>query len=178
MMNSRERVLKTILHETPDRIPVDFGSMRSTGITALAHVKVKKNLGIDGKVKVYDLIQQLAQPEDEILDIFGADVVDLGRAFLNDPSDWHDWVLPDGTECLVPYYFNPELNSNGDWLAKDEEGDTIARMANGAFYFNQTIHPLGNSSPAEYSSLLPKAMGKVLWAGVPSPPVTLSALQI
>jgi len=169
-MNSRERVLAAIRHKEPDRVPVDFGAMRSTGITALAHVRLKRHLGLAGPVQVYDLVQQLAQPEDEILDRFGIDAVDLGRAFLTDPADWRPWTLPDGAPCLVPAYFNPERQENGDWVARDADGDIVARMYHGAFYFNQEIHPLEDVPPDKWADSLPAAMAKVSWAALPSPP--------
>ena len=36
-MNSRERVWATLQHQEPDRVPIDLGGMRSTGITAIAY---------------------------------------------------------------------------------------------------------------------------------------------
>lgn len=172
-MTSRERVIAAIAHRQPDRVPVDFGAMRSTGITALAHTKLRKHLGLTGIVKVYDLVQQLALPEDDILNRFSADVIDLGRAFLTEDTDWHEWRLPDSSPCLVPYYFNPELQDNGDWMVRDESGDIIARMAESAFYFSQTIHPLADIELSESASFLPDVMSKVSWGGIPCAPYHL-----
>ena len=85
-MTSRERVLAAIDHRQPDRVPIDLGAMRSTGITAVAYARLKGHLGItSGRTLVYDVVQQLAQPEQPILDFIGADVVDLGRGVLADP---------------------------------------------------------------------------------------------
>ena len=79
-MTRRERVLAALAHKKPDRVPVDLGAMRSTGITALAYSRLKDHLGMtSGATRVYDVVQQLAQPEPEILEFAGADVVDLGR---------------------------------------------------------------------------------------------------
>ena len=47
-MNSRERVLKTLQHQEPDRVPIDLGGMRSTGITAIAYNRLLRYLGIEG----------------------------------------------------------------------------------------------------------------------------------
>ena len=59
-MNSRERVVAALNHRQPDRVPVDFGSHRSSGIMAIAYAKLKKALGITtGDVYVYDMVQQL-----------------------------------------------------------------------------------------------------------------------
>jgi len=37
---------------------------------------------------VYDFIQQLALVEDDVLDIFGADVVEVGHNFYKDQPYW------------------------------------------------------------------------------------------
>ena len=36
-MNSRERILTTLMHKEPDKIPIDLGGMRSTGLMAIAY---------------------------------------------------------------------------------------------------------------------------------------------
>jgi len=43
-MNHRERILIALNHEEGDRVPIDLGSMPSTGIMALAYVKLKNIL--------------------------------------------------------------------------------------------------------------------------------------
>ena len=81
-MTSRERILAAIAHKEPDRVPVDLGSTPSSGISAIAYGNVKRHLGIaSGHNRVYDVVQQFAQPEDEILNRFGIDVVDVARTF-------------------------------------------------------------------------------------------------
>ena len=68
-MTSRERILTALDHREPDRVPIDLGAHRSSGISAIAYAKLKKALGIDsGDIYVYDTIQQLAIVEDEVLD--------------------------------------------------------------------------------------------------------------
>ena len=53
-MNSRERVRAALAHEETDRIPVDFGGHRSSGIAATAYAELKKALGIaSGDIYVY-----------------------------------------------------------------------------------------------------------------------------
>jgi len=85
-MNSRERVLASINHKEPDRVPIDLGGFSVTGISAIAYHNLKEYLGItSGHIKVYDLMQQLAQPEDIVLESFKVDVLDVGRTF--NPKD-------------------------------------------------------------------------------------------
>jgi len=79
-MTLRERVIKAINHHEADRIPVDLGATRSTGIHAIAYGNLKDYLGItDGDIRVYDVKQMLADPEDIILKRCCADVVQLHR---------------------------------------------------------------------------------------------------
>ncbi|RLI23641.1 methyltransferase [Candidatus Bathyarchaeota archaeon] len=145
-VNSRDRVTITLKHEEPDRIPIDLGSMPSTGITALAYVRLKRYLGLKGgKVRVYDVGQQLAEPEEEILNLFHVDVIDLRRSLKPcgpDLSRWKKWVLPDGTTCEIPSWFNPEPNGYGGWVVKNSEGRIIMKMPKNSFYFDSIYHPL------------------------------------
>ena len=68
-MKSRERVKLAIDHKQADRVPIDLGAMRSTGIATIAYNNLRKNLKIDkGLARMYDFIQQLAYPEKEIRD--------------------------------------------------------------------------------------------------------------
>ena len=88
-MTSRERILSAIAHEEPDRVPVDLGATPSSGISAVAYGQLKRHLGIKGgHTRVYDVVQQLAQPENGILERFGIDAVDLGRTFNTSADDW------------------------------------------------------------------------------------------
>ena len=85
-MNSRERLLSSVNHKEPDRIPVDIGATPSSGISAVAYHNLLKYLGMDLKNHVYDVIQEVTQPDKEILDMFRVDVLDIGR-FFNDFED-------------------------------------------------------------------------------------------
>lgn len=41
-MTSRERILTALNHKEADRIPIDLGGMRSTGIHAIAYKKSER----------------------------------------------------------------------------------------------------------------------------------------
>ena len=102
-MTPRERVLAAVAHREPDRIPVDLGSTGSSGISGIAYARVRELLGIrGGHVDVYDVVQQVAQPEPWALDRFGVDVIDLGRAFNVGDEDWREGVLPSGAPARYP----------------------------------------------------------------------------
>ncbi len=141
-MNSRERVLATIRHETPDRMPVDLGGMRSTGIMALAYARLKKYLGIsEGDIYVFDIMQQLALVEEPILEQFGCDVVILDQGAL---GPWQDYTLPDGTPAKIPADFESEPNGKGGlyWI---QDGIRASHMPASSFYFDTIYHPLAEA---------------------------------
>jgi uroporphyrinogen decarboxylase len=172
-MTSRERVVAALEHREPDKVPIDLGGMRSTGMLGIAYARFTKHIGLtSGATRIYDTVQQLAQPEDAVLDYFAADVVDLGRAFLDRDEDWHPWTLPDGTAALAPFYFRPERDG-GDWVTRHADGSVIGRMPPGCFYFNQEQRPLREWDDAKLKHL-PELMSHVTWAAMPSPPWYLS----
>jgi uroporphyrinogen decarboxylase len=94
-MISRERVLKALNHQTPDRVPIDFGGFQ-TGIHKRAYTELLDFLGIQpvrcyssghnrpehGKlshglkdqITILDPVQQLARPCEEILERFRVDI--------------------------------------------------------------------------------------------------------
>ena len=169
-MTSRERILAAIDHREPDRVPVDFGATPSSGISAVAYGRLKQHLAIpDGHTRVYDVVQQLAQPEEAILDRFGIDVVDIGRTFNVRDEDWHDTTLYDGQAAQYPVWFRPERQVDGSWIARDTSGVEIARMPAGGAFFDQTCFPFVDGYPDGLEGL-DQAMGKVLWAALPQSP--------
>ena len=83
-MTPRNRVLASLNHEQPDRIPVDLSGHRSSGIAAIAYAKAAGVSGLEKRpVRVYDVQQQLAVVHDDVLDRFGIDTIELGRGLLS-----------------------------------------------------------------------------------------------
>lgn len=169
-MNSRERIMAAINHEEPDRIPVDLGATPSSGISATAYSRLKQYLGVmDGQVRVYDVVQQLAQPEEIILEGFGIDVLDIGRSFNTKDADWYYIHLAGGEIAQYPAWFKPVQQEDGSWIAFHEDGTSIARMPAGGQFFDQTCYPYLDGYPNDYKDL-PQAMNKVLWAALAHSP--------
>jgi uroporphyrinogen decarboxylase len=175
-VNSRERVLAAIDHREPDKVPVDLGSTPSSGISAVAYARLLDYLEISGgHTRVYDVVQQLAQPEQWALDRFGVDVVDLGRTFNTADSDWYDITLISGDAAEYPTWFRPVQEQDGSWSAHHEDGTMIARMPAGAPFFDQTCFPYVDGYPDDWSDL-DDAMGKVLWAALVHSPWDSAAM--
>ena len=181
-MNSRERVLAAINHQEPDRVPIDFGGHRSSGISAIAYAKLKEALGItSGDIYVYDMIQQLAIVEPPVLGAVGADVVEMGRGFMLDSKEWKPWVLPDGKLCKIPVYINVEKRGEDSYLISDD-GLDLAIQKKGCLYFEQIHWPLADRPIGDDDfSDLQEVFKHSVWTDVTSPgshiPLTKAGLK-
>ncbi len=164
-MTSRERVLAAINHEIPDKVPFDIGSNPSSGISAIAYSNLVKYLNKEHlPVLIYDVVQQLAQPDMSIVDELGIDVIDIGRTFNDQEKDWKPTTLANGDKAYYPKWFNPVKTDDGSYEAFDDDGKTLlAKMPTGATFFDQIYFPYVDGFPDNYSSL-DEEMGKVLWA--------------
>ncbi len=157
-LTSRERVRLALEHKEADRVPIDFGGMRSTGIMAMGYNKLKEYLGMkDGVTKLYDIYQQLAEPEMQMVDRFHGDVVQLHRlepAFGVNIKEWKDGLLPDGSKCLVPKDFTTVINEFGDH--EFYIGDILfAKMPEGGFYFDVVHFPYAECKTKEDIDKIP-----------------------
>lgn len=72
-MRPKQRVLKAINLEEPDRVPVDLGSTNVTTMTRIPYEPLKKELGIDSPTKFMMKNFQIVKVDDDILDQLGVD---------------------------------------------------------------------------------------------------------
>lgn len=129
-MNSRERVTKALNHIEPDRVPFDFGGTNVSGISMTAYKRLLAHLGItkdEKDLRTFDVIQQLAQVDTEVLDRLKPDIrVVAPRA----SSVW-----------------NLEIReADGYRIFTDEWGITWKMPVNGGLYFDMAAWPLANAS--------------------------------
>jgi uroporphyrinogen decarboxylase len=150
-VTSRERILHAVRHEPTDRLPIDLGGTRQSGIAALAYARLRRQLrpDLNCPFKVFDVFQMLAEIEPEMSEHLPTDTVALNRpavAFGIPNRDWKPWTLLDGTEVLVPGDFNPIRNAAGDWELR-RAGVAIGQMPADGFYFDRlekypgALHP-------------------------------------
>jgi len=174
-MNSRERVLLSLDHKQTDRPPIDLSGHRSSGIAAIAYAKLRKFLCLPEKpIRVYDMVQQLAVVDEDVLDLFGVDTIEMGRGFLLDDSDWKEWVLPDGTPCWIPGFLHVRQKGDG-WIVLTEDGQELGVQKKGCLYFEQTYFPLMERGiVGDDFTDLEYHLGRTIWTGVPHPGAHLS----
>ncbi len=165
-MTSRERVLAALNHREADRVPIDFSGHRSSGIMAMAYARLRDFLGLPKKsIRVYDPIQQLAIVDEDVLQLFRVDTIELGRAFCLEDKHWAEWVLPDGTPCLMPVWAKPE-RMDGEWVFQSKSGRTLGRMPEGVLYFEQSHFPLMDADDAGVA----EAFDECMWTALATPP--------
>jgi uroporphyrinogen decarboxylase len=166
-MTSRERVLSACNHREPDRVPIDFSSHTSSGISALAYTKLRDYLELPKKtLRVYDTIQQLAIVDDDILEKFGVDTLNMARGFALTEESWADWTLPDGTPCKVPAWALPQME-DGKRVFRSKSGRKISHMPEGALYFEQTYFPFADKNGPK---TIPEALQESMWHVMVCPP--------
>lgn len=145
-MTARERILTTLSHRAPDRVPIDLGGTTVTGMHVSCVAALRKHLGLDAHpVKVVELMQMLGEIEDDLKDALGIDTAPAARPSTKwgfPAADWKPWRMPDGLEVLVPGRFNFTTAANGDILMHPQ-GDTSAppsgRMPRDGYFFDSII---------------------------------------
>jgi uroporphyrinogen decarboxylase len=148
-MTSRERVLATLRHEEPDKVPIDLGSSRATTIHGIAYNSLKKHLGISkGSTRIYDIWQQIALVEEDLLERFQIDVVPLNLMRVHfglSNARWKPYNLPDGTGAEISSEFDAVVEPDGAKALVDGRGTVIARMPAGSYWFDHVYHPLAQA---------------------------------
>jgi len=160
-MNSRERVIASINHRQPDRLPVDLAASTVTGISAIAYNNLKKLLGVERPTKVFDVVQQLANVDMEVIDHFGVDALDINRISV-ESGDWYEVELADGNRVEFPAWYRPSRLPDGSWQSTDAHGRVLSRMPVGATCFDQTYFPYQNGYPDNFDGLK-EALKTISW---------------
>jgi uroporphyrinogen decarboxylase len=126
-MNSRERLLTSLDHKEPDRIPFDLGGTVLTGINAKAYRMLRDYLGLPRVEPIMvDVVQQLAQVDDDVIDRLGVDV----RNIAPRSSASHRIDIKDMEGGNYAYFY-------------DEYGIGWRMPKVGGLYYDMFDHPLG-----------------------------------
>jgi uroporphyrinogen decarboxylase len=123
-MNSRQRLLAALDHREPDRVPLDLGSTQVTGIHVVAYRRLREYLSLPSvEPHVCDVIQQLALPDDDVIEQLGVDVRGLF------PLNSHNWQITN-------------VDVGDAWEYADEWGITHRRTKPDGLYYSAVKHPL------------------------------------
>jgi hypothetical protein len=145
-MTSRERVLTSLNHREPDRVPVDFGGTAVTGVHVSRVAALRDYYGLEKRpVRLHEPFQMLGWIDDDLKEAMGIDVEGLfpyNTMFGFKNRNWKMWRAGWGQEMLVPEDFNVTCDENGDTLMYPE-GDLTAppsgRMPQGFYFFDAIV---------------------------------------
>src|SRR6056297_1265731 len=144
-MNSRERLQKTLNHQSPDKIVVDFGSTAVTGMHVRCIEGLRQHYGLEKKpVKVIDPYQMLGLIEDDLMEAIGIDVVGLNPlnnmfGFANE--NWKTWKTPWGQEVLVGEDFTVTETETDVYVYPqgDKSVQPSAKMPKATYFFDSIM---------------------------------------
>jgi uroporphyrinogen decarboxylase len=142
-VNHRERVLTSLRHEEPDRVPIDLGGTVDSTIVAVAYRELREHLGLGpGTIRVADVYQHTALVEDDVRRALGVDT----RLVGDEPLEWRDGELPDGTPAKFPERFRPERQDDGSQVVFDDAGTVVLKMPRDGHYFDPVHSPLADAT--------------------------------
>lgn len=128
-MTSRERVLRAINHQVPDRVPIDLGGFQ-TGIHRIAYAELLEHLGLQDTITLRDAVQQLAVPCEAVLQRFH---VDTRYIVAHAPESWQGGVVK-------------QVRDGRTWLdIKDEFGLVWSCPEDEQRYLDLSHHPLADA---------------------------------
>ncbi len=125
---SRDRVLKALRHEEPDRVPLDLSSTQVTAISNVAYTNLRKYLGLPpAEPDTMDVGQQVCIPHDDVMERLQVDTRGL---------------FP-----LVSTNWNIDIHDEGDsWSFVDEWHCKHRMPKQGGHYFSLCQSPLADTS--------------------------------
>lgn len=145
-MTTRENFRKALNHQTPDAVPIDFGSTATTGIHVSCVGALRDCYGLEKRpVKVHEPYQMLGWIDDDLKDAMGiaTDGLQPRNTIFGFPNvNWREFRLPWGQDVLVSEHFRTTTDTNGDLLIYPE-GDTgvppSGRMPVGGAFFDAIV---------------------------------------
>ena len=142
-MNHRQRVLTALRHQEPDRVPIDLGGTVDSTIMAVAYKRLRKHLGLSaGSTRVADVYQHTALVEEDVRQALGVDV----RVVFDEPNEWRQGFLPDGSPAEFPARFLPQLQDDGSQVVFDAAGNVVLKMPKNGHYFDPVYSPLADAT--------------------------------
>jgi uroporphyrinogen decarboxylase len=123
-MKSRQRVMQSLNHTEPDRVPIDLGATIVSSIVKETYVELKQALGMPvEEIKMLDYVQQLPYVDDALMERFGV--------------DFRMVQLPSATTLGV------DIFEEGDYLAFiDRWGSKLHMPKKGGLYFDWVDFPI------------------------------------
>ena len=111
-MTHRERVMRAVSHQEPDRVPMDLGSHVNSSIHSFAYQKLKAALGVDVD-KPTGLVSKMMQDvavQDNVLNVLDIDARGVFHGSCkSQKDDGYEWIDEWGVARIKPqgaYYYD------------------------------------------------------------------------
>ncbi len=144
-MNSKDRIHAVFKRKKCDRIPVDMGGTRKTGISVTALYHLRQCIGSEKAARIYDVYSGTAELDDVIEKTLGCDVLRIPQSVpllniecLREQTKkwWKPYAMEDGTGVLIPKDFYPERELNGDLCLRDFQDRRYAMQKRGGWRYD------------------------------------------
>jgi len=144
-MTHRERVLKALRHEEPDRVPYDLSSTQVTGISNTAYTNLRQYLGLPAvEPDTIDIVQQICIPHDDVMERLQIDTR--------------------GLYPLISSNWNLDIRDEGDSWAFVDEWQCKHRMPKESSYYYSLCE-----SPLDGTTLTKEAVDSLQWPNPADP---------
>jgi len=128
-LGHRERVMLSVAHQEPDRVPIDLGGTYASSISIKAYEQLKRYLGLSHDTVIMRKWAGIVKPDESVLNHLDVDTrVIMPRAGAGWVEGWKEEVLPDGS-------------------SKDEWGLVRVKPADGSYFM--THFPLAGEKTIE-----------------------------
>lgn len=160
LSDKKKRVLDSLNHKQPDRIPFDLGGTPITGIHVSCIPGIREYLGLEPKVsKVIEPFTMLGELDDDIIEILEIDTQPVWSRkclFGVENKDYKEWVTPYGQTVLIPGGFSLTGDNKGGYYCYPQGNTNLepsGYIPSGGYYFDilvrQNHFDENNLNPAD-----------------------------
>lgn len=146
MNASKDRLISSLNHKQPDKIPIDIGSTSVTGIHVLALQNLREYYGLEKRpVKLIEPYQMLGEIENDLAEILHLDVNGIlarNTLFGFPNENWKEFRTHWGQLLLVPGAFKTKTDQNGDLVIFPEGDESVkpsGKMPKAGYFFDSII---------------------------------------
>lgn len=145
-MTSKERIQTALNHQSPDKLPIDFGATSVTGIHCKMVEALREHYGLDRHpVRVIEPFQMLGEIESDLQEVMGGDCLPIfgpHNMFDIDDQRLHLQRTPWGQEVYIAEDIDLTTDSEGDvyiYAQGDRNYPPSAKMPSNCYFIDATV---------------------------------------
>jgi len=142
-MTHRERALKALNHQEPDRVPIDFGGIVDSTIAAIRYQELRRQLNLPpSSTRIADASQYMAILEEDVRQALDIDTAPV----FAEPREWRSETFANGFRAELPAKFQPERLPDGSQVVLNGAGQVTLKMPADGFFFDPVYSPLADAA--------------------------------